>query len=264
MTIYIDIVLLINFIIDLLLLMTVSYVLKRKVSSNRLILGALTGTFSILSLFLKMNNIVLFIYKILLAVIICIVSFKYENIKYTLKNIMYFYVVSFLLGGFLYFINNQLSYKNTGLSFYKEKSGSLLFIIFLSPIILYLYYKQSKELKNNFNNYYNVNIYLKDNIINVNGYLDTGNKLVDPYLKKPVIILNKRKMIYDINEFKMILVPYQTVSEINLLKCIIVDKVEVVGLGYIKNALVGLIDDKININGVDLILNTKLLEDLNV
>lgn len=264
MTIYIDVVIVINFVIDLLLLMTVSYILKRNVSSNRLILGSMVGSLSVLLLFIKLNNITLFLLKLLISIFMIISTFKFNNLKYTLKNIIYLYIVSTFLGGVLYFINNQFIYKNNGLSFYKGNSSSYIFILCLSPIIMYLYYKQSKELKNNYNNYYKVNIYINKHIITVNGYLDTGNKLVDPYLKRPVILLNRKKMIYDISKLKKVLVPYQTVSECNMLTCIIVDKIVIDKLGSKNKVLVGLIDDYINIDNIDLILNTKLMEELNV
>lgn len=264
MTVYIDVVLIINFIIDLLLLMTVSYVLKRNVSSNRLIIGALSGSLSLLLLFLKLNNITLFLLKFFISIIMVICTFGFKNIKYTFKNMMYLYIISILLGGFLYFINNSFSYSNKGLFFYKGKSISYIFILCLSPIIMYLYYKQSKELKNNYNNYYKVDIFIKDSVITINGYLDTGNKLIDPYLKRPVILLNRKRMIDNIDDLKKVYVPYQTVSESNLLMCFIADKVVIDDLGYKEKVLVGLIDDYINIDNIDLILNTKLMEELNV
>lgn len=163
----------------------------------------------------------------------------------------------------MYYLNIEFSYKSIGLTFKRYNlSISYVFILLFSPIILYLYSKQLKELKNKFSNYYLVDIYLNNDVISVRAYLDTGNNLCDPYLKRPVIILNKRKIIYDINEFKMVLVPYKTISGNDILECIIASKVEIKGIGSKNNVLIGLSDNNINIDDVDLILNTKLLEDI--
>jgi len=265
MKVYIDLVLILNFLIDLIVLITTSYVLKRNVKSIRLILGALVGSLTTLFLFIKLSSVTLFLLKVVISILMTITTFSYRNIKYTLKNISYLYIVSIILGGFIYFLNIQFSYKNIGFIFRRYGlSINYIFILLFSPIILYLYSKQVKELKNNFSNYYKVDIHLNDYIIKVNAFLDTGNKLVDPYLKRPVIILNRKKIIYDINEFQMVLVPYKTITESKVLDCIIATKVVIKGIGSKNNVLVGLMDDNIKINGVDLILNTKLLEEINV
>lgn len=264
MKVYIDAVFLLNFIVDLLILITTSYILKRNIKSSRFILGGLIGSLTTFLLFFKINYIELFILKFFGCFLMTIATFSYRNIRYTLKNIIYIYIVSIILGGALYFFKDEL--KDTKLFFYLRKNNisfEYVFIIVFTPIILYLYSVQIRDFKNNYSNYYKVNIYLNNYVINVNAYLDTGNKLVDHYLKRPIIILNKKKMIYDINEFQMVLVPYKTISETNMLTCIIADKVEVLGLGCHKNTLIGIIDDNITIDGVDLILNTKLLEELN-
>lgn len=263
MAVYIDMVLVINFVIDLILLITVAYVLKREVSSKRFILGALFGSLTTLFLFFKLNSYELFLLKLLVSIFMCVITFDFKNIRYLLKNISYLYIVSIILGGFMYLLNIEFSYKTIGLTFKKYNlSIDYVFILIFSPIILYLYSKQVKELKLNYSNYYTVNIYLKDIIIPVKAYLDTGNTLCDPYLKRPIIILNKRKMIYDINEFKMILVPYKTISGTAMLECITANKIEIKGVGSRNNVLIGLSNNNINIDDVDLILNTKLMEEI--
>lgn len=263
MKVYIDLVLVLNFTFDLLLLMTVSCVLKRNVKNYKLILGALIGSLSTLLLFVNLNSVELFIFKIVLSIFMTIAAFNYRDIRYTLKNLSYLYIVSIILGGFLYFLNINFSYKHNGLVFYNNGlSINFIFLLIISPIVLKFYEKQAKELRNNYSNYYKVDIYLNNYMIKTNAYLDTGNKLVDPYLKRPVLILNKKKMIYDINEFKMVLVPFKTISDSGLLKCVIADYIKIKGVGKKNNVLIGISNEEIKINGIDLILNTKIMEDI--
>lgn len=262
MKIYLDLVLILNFIFDFLLLTAVSTFLRRNVLLTRLIVGAFIGSVSIFTLFLNVNSFELFLIKLLISIIMCLITFNYRNLKYTLKNMFYLYTTSMILGGFLYFLNIEFSYKQVGLVFYHNGlSINVIVLIILSPVILYFYSKQIKELKNNYSNYYKVKIKMDKHIINCNGFLDTGNKLEDPYFHKPVIILDKRKIVFDINEFEMILVPITTANGTSIMKCFKAEYIDIEGIGIKNNLLIGVMEEKIRIDGVDVILNTKLLEE---
>ena len=97
MVIYIDLVFLINFILDYLLLLTVNVALKRYARLYKLILGALFGSISLLSLFIPLNSVTLSLLKLFMAIIMSLISFGYKNIKYTLYNILYLYMNHFWL-----------------------------------------------------------------------------------------------------------------------------------------------------------------------
>lgn len=264
MKIYVDLVLLLNFAFDFLLLLTVSLILKRNISINRIIIGAFIGSLSILFLFTKITSIQLFLYKIIISIAMTIATFNYKNVKYTLKNLIYLYTTSIILGGFLYYLNIEFSYKQIGIAFInKGLSINVAILLITSPLILYLYIKQGLHLKYNYKNYFKVDIHLKNQIIKCNGYMDTGNRLVDPYLKKPVILLDKRKKITDISNYHSIYVPYQTISETNIIKCIKAEYVDIKGIGKKENVLIGILNKKLHIDGIDVILNNMLMEEQN-
>ena len=135
---------------------------------------------------------------------------------------------------------------------------NIIILIILAPILSYIYIKSIINFKNNYSNYYKVDIYIDDiEIITVTAFLDTGNKLIDPYKHRPIIIINKS--LIDTSNKKILLVPYNTINTNDLLKCIIPKKIFIYNVGYKTNFLIGLMDE-INIDGVDCILNTKLLE----
>lgn len=258
MKIYIDLVLFLNFAFDFILLLSVSTILKRNANINRIITGSFIGSLSILLLFININNVTLFIFKLIISVLMIITSFGYKNVRYFIKNMTFFYMSSIVLGGFLYLLNIQFSYKNEGLVFYHNGlSINFIMLIILSPIIIYIYIKQCKSLKHNYNNYYKIDIHYKNETKKINSFLDTGNKLVTPYNKSPVILVNK-KIFHNIDE-NYIYVPFSTVNNTGILKCIKVDKIIIEGVGIRKNVIVGL-TDSIKIDDVDCILNTKLLE----
>ena len=257
MKIYLDLIMILNFFIDFLLLMSVSIVLKRNIKVISIMKGAFVGGISIILLFFNISSLVLFIFKVLISILMTIITFKYRSIKYTLINILYLYMSSIVLGGFLYLLNLEFSYKHIGIIFYNNGlSINFIVLLVLSPIILYIYIKETKLLRYNYSNYYNVEIYLNNKKYKYIGYMDTGNVLTDALTKKSVVLIDKRKILFNIKEFRLI--PYTSIGGGNMIKVIKIDKLIFNSKEY-KNILLGLID-KISIDGVDVILNRKLLE----
>ncbi len=249
MIIYVDGLFFLNFFFDFLLLLTTSIILKRNIKIFRVILGAFIGSLSILVLFFKVGGFELFLIKIYLAFLMCIVCFGYKNIKYFLINFFSFYMVSIVLGGFLYYLNLEFSYKHEGLVFFhKGVSVNIIFLVIFTPIILYVYIKQMKMYKHRISNLYKVNVYIGRKVLNLNGYLDTGNTLV--FKGRPVIITN----IDNSFKNKKYLVPYTTVDGVSLLSCIKVRRVEVIGIGDFENIYLGF-SKNMNLSGVEILLN---------
>ena len=171
MKIYLDLIFLINIWFDFLILLCVSILLKRNIKLKRIFLGSLFGSLTFLIIFLNLNNYVLIIYKIIISIFMSIITFSYKDLKYTISNISYFYLVS----------NNSLIIKNNLFNY--------LILIIISPIIIYIYINQTRKLKDNYSNYHKVDILYKDKLYHLNGYLDTGNNLVDPYKKRKMILV---------------------------------------------------------------------------
>ncbi len=257
MTVYLDLVFILNFLIDLLLLITTTIVLKRRVKIKRLILGAIFGSISLLFLFIKTTTLLLFFFKIIIAIIMVLIVFGYKGIRYTLNNILYLYLISIIYGGFLYFLKIEFAYKNNGLIFYNNGlSLNFIIILLISPLILYFYLKSNRKIKQHYSNYYEISIYINNEKKNLTAYLDTGNNLYDPYLKRPIILVNPH--LFNLKNKKFIMTPYHDVSSHGLLKCYKPDKI-VVENRTITNVLIATLENKINIDGVDCILHKDLI-----
>lgn len=256
--IYLDLLFLINFGFDFLLLLVVSILLRRSTSIKRILFGAFVGGISIFTLFLPMNSITLFLFKIGISVLMLLSTFGYRNRRYFFRNFFYLYTASILLGGFLYFLNVQFSYDQEGLVFFhKGLSINVVFLIIFSPVILYTYVKQGLHLKQNYSCYYKVKLYRQENILEVTAFLDTGNTLVDPYLGRPIILMNEKNWK---TEEEFFFVPIHTVGETSLLKCVRLEKIEIVGVGERKNVVLGLTKEPIRMEGIDVLLQKQLLE----
>lgn len=258
MKIYLDLIMILNFALDFILLLSVSLILKRNIKITRIMLGAFIGGISILLLFMNINSIMLFLLKVLISIVMILTTFGYRNIKYTLTNLLYLYMSSVILGGFLYLLNLEFSYKHVGIIFYNNGlSVNFIFLIIFSPIILYIYIKQTKNLRYNYSNYYNIEIFVRKKKYKYTAYMDTGNVLVDTLTNKKIVLIDKRKLLFNIKEFRLI--PYMSVGGSNMIKVIKIDKLVFDSKEY-SDVLLGIMD-KISLDGVDVILNRKLLEE---
>ncbi len=263
MKVYIDLVLFLNFAFDFILLLTVSIILKRNVNLKRITLGSIIGSLTIIVLFIPFTTLSLFLLKILLSILIVTVTYGIKDLKFILTNLFYFYITSIILGGFLYYLNIEFSYKNIGMVFYHKGMGiNYIFLLIASPIVLYIYTKEMKKLKEYNSLNYKVDVYVtSDKVVRLNGFLDTGNTLLEPYKKRKVVVAYSKELESLINEKNIILVPFESINGKGLLKCIKVDKLYIEGIGIKKDVVVGLSKEKIKKNGINCILNYLLLEE---
>ncbi len=247
MVIYIDILILVNFLFDFLLLLTVNIALKRYTKIFRLLLASLFGEITLISLFIQASPVFLSLLKIGMSIIMCLIAFKYQNIIYTFYNILYLWMLSIILGGFVYyFMIEEINY---------------LLIIFIAPFILYLFIKSLKALKKVKNYYYQVEIVIDNITVKTTGFLDTGNHLIDPITKKPIILLNKKKIKSEVLIRSPMYVPYNALNYHGLLECIKPKYIKV-GDKIFKNYLVGLSTKDFHLNGANCLLHGKMEDKL--
>lgn len=252
--IYIDLVIVINFIIDILLLISVDLLLKRRAKFKRIVIASLLGSLSTLLLFYITSSIILLLFKLLISIFMVIISFKYESFNQFKDNIVWLYIISIILGGSIYLLNNQIALINNGLVFSGSGFKINLFILsIISPIIVFKYIKYQKNFKNTYSETYDVNIYYKGTKVTSTGFLDTGNKLKDPYFGRPIILVNKELIKKEVNTFY---VPYNTVNKEGLLEVFKPDKV-IINEKINRRILIGLSD--VNLNGIKIILNMEVI-----
>ena len=249
MTIYLDLLFLLNFIYDLLLLLTVSVTLKRNTKFKRILLGSSFGAISTFIILIPINKYLLLILKILTSVIMLIITYSFKNIKYFLNNLLYLYMTSVILAGFLYFL--KLEFNNL----------SYLISLSIAPLILYLYVREQKKLKEIVNYYKKVIVTFKNNkTLSLNGFIDSGNKLKDPITGKYIILVNKKtlKGIYNIRS--PMYVPIKTINNKSLLPCISIKNIIIDNKTY-NNYLLGISDTFNGFDNINCLLNYHLLED---
>lgn len=217
MIVYLDLVFLINFIMDFYILSGVKFLLRLDTKLYKIILGSLIGSLSIFILFFKLSSLTLNLIKITISILMILVSFGKSKF---FNRLFYLYVVSIVLGGSLYLINDSLGFEVDSFIFVNNGySINIIILLIVSPFIIFLYVKEFLKLKKKLNTTYNVIIKFKNKELNVEGFLDTGNKLIDPYFKRPIILVNKK--LINIRGRKIIYVPFESLNNNGLLKCII-------------------------------------------
>lgn len=201
MVAYLDLIILLNWFFDCLLLYWSSLLIKRKVSLIRIAFGGAIGALFIaisFTSFYTLTNSVLA--KLVVSLIMIFITFGYKRMKVYAKACLTFYFVTFLTGGILIGIHFLFSYQLIGGNmsyFYMTKSFgdpiSWMFVIFGFPIT-WMYSKKvfaDMEVTQAFNQgIVTVVIKIKDQVIQCNGLIDTGNQLYEPLTNIPVMILS--------------------------------------------------------------------------
>lgn len=215
MVIYLDVVLIENFIIDLFLLKSTSKVLRINCITKRLFLAALLGSiYTVTMVISDLRFLSIMPFQILMAFIIICVLFKDVGVKVRLKATGIFILLSAMLSGLCLFLSLSSNYSFTIGFNLKE---STLKNIILSLMILYLVcdrvigYLRERTFINNF--IYDVEIEFSNFKYNLRAFLDTGNELREPLTNLPCILVEE-KYIENCKEEeeKMYLIPYSAVG----------------------------------------------------
>lgn len=196
--VYPDVIFVLNFIIDFILLYIVKKVNRKRSSLLRLILAATIGaSFTVLLSVFPWWNILL---KFLLMNVVCMVLMilaafgKCKKADFV-KQVIVLYLITYFAGGLL---NSIYYYTNFRYDLLKLKDGIIIsniswkyviiMIMFLIPavsLILWLfrwYHSNTPET-------YEVELEMEDRSICTRGLMDTGNCLHDPILHKPVMVM---------------------------------------------------------------------------
>ena len=202
MTIYIDVVLIENLIMNYIILLATGVILKNKIKHIRLIIAGLIGAiYSILTYVITIGIYSNFFFKLLLSVMMIYVAFNPQNVKKMWKALISFYLTSFVFGGaafaLIYIVKPQEILMRNGLFLgtYPLKNVLLAGIIGFLIIITTFKIVKTKITKKDI--YKEIKIYIDEKVIKINAMLDTGNMLKEPITGVPVIIVEK-SILYEL------------------------------------------------------------------
>ena len=199
MTIYLDVVLLENICMNYIILFATAYIMKLKRKHIRIFLSSLLGAVYSVVYYLEILPIYSnFIMKMLLSVGMVYIAYKSETIKGLVKQLIIFYLTSFVFGGcafaLLYFVRPQDIFMKNGvyIGTYPLKIALLGGII--GFIITYIAFQVVKTKLREKDMIYTIQIKLKEKEISIKAMLDTGNLLKEPITGMPVIVVEKEEL----------------------------------------------------------------------
>ena len=201
MTIYIDVVLIENLIMNYIILFATAIVLKLKIKHIRLILASLIGAvYSILSYMSLLEIYSSIILKIILSIIIVYVAFYPPKVNQLWKDLLIFYLTSFVFGGaafsLIYIIKPQEILMKNGLFLGIYPLKTIILGAILAFIIIITAFKIVKSKISKKDMICEIEIKLNEQEIKTKAMIDTGNLLKDPLTNTPVIVI-EHTLLYD-------------------------------------------------------------------
>ncbi len=213
--VYLDVLLIENFIVNLFLICITSDTMKIKLKVTNAILSAVFATSYVMVILIPKLNVFNAIYiKIPLVMVFMIIAFKKLDIGFILKSSAIYIIYSMILSGLCFFMGinniNIVESKNTLESFsYKYIIMSMMILyIFINRIINFI---KDRYVVDNL--IYSVEIFYKGKVKSFKGFLDTGNELREPATDLPVIIV-ERGALGDITleDKERYMIPYEVVN----------------------------------------------------
>lgn len=237
---YIDIVFLVNFFMDILVLTIVRILMKRKMFALRMILSGCIGAvwaciaavYPVMPVWLEALVTYLIIGGLMVKV-----GLNTKGLRELVKGLLGFYLAAVTLGGTMYAL---YQYTNTG--YYVEQfirgdkmSGMplMIFILLTAGAVFgcrYLWINLL-EVRRQKQNLYEVTLTNGVSTVKTVGLLDTGNHLYEPVSHRPVHVVSKEIWDRFYQEgLPVLLIPYHTIGTSDgMMPGIFLDSMEITG-----------------------------------
>ena len=128
MKMYFEFIFLLNFMLDFMILYGTKRLLKINKANYRILLGGLFGSITTSIIFIDIDTMLLFFLKIIISIFMIFISFGSFNF---FQKIFYFYVISLLIGGFIYCFDLNNNYYI-----------HIIFLIVSSLFIVFIFVKE--------------------------------------------------------------------------------------------------------------------------
>lgn len=254
---YVDVLFLVNFMMDYLLLLLVRKMLRCESSHWTICMGAVLGSFLtclVIVLPVPYGVLKFIMFHGIVNTGMILVGLKIKDIRSFAKAWILLYVGGFLLGGVMQAFGQYV------------KIGSLFFFIavgayyVVSGIWSFIVCMQRVEQYR-----CNVELYMGDERCQIQGLIDTGNSLQDPVTDEPVNILDRataRQFFGSQKAERIRYIPYHTIGkQEGILPIIRIDKMCVKGekTQWIQAPVIGISEEKLSAEGeYQMILNPNI------
>lgn len=202
MTIYMDIIIVENLVMNYIILYATGLISRCKISYLRIFFASLIGAIYVVGQYISNLDIYsnLFI-KLALSIIIILVAFNPQNMKNMCKQLVLFYLTTFTFGGvatyLIYVLKPQELIVKNGM----YVGTYVLKVIFIGAIfgtiILIVAFKFAKNKITKSDMLCKIKIKINEKETILNAMVDTGNMLKEPLTGNPVVVVEKTSL-YDL------------------------------------------------------------------
>lgn len=225
MTVYVDVLFVLNFFITYLLLMLTKALTKSVSKTPRILAGAFIGGIYSLVIFVPSLNALMTVFgRIFISFLIVLVCFGFKRFGIYLKAVICFYFSNLIFLGIILALWLAVRPKgiiiNNDVIYFDIPARILLVLALISYIIstivikLYNQTISKKEI-------YSLTIIKDDLQSHFYAFADSGNRLVEPFSGYPVIIADEKKLCVNTER----IIPYNTVGGEGMLKAFKPDKI---------------------------------------
>lgn len=194
--VYVDILFIINFITDYILLSITSLFIKKKQSVVKACLASVFGAvYATFIFFMPLGIVFVYLFSAAVSVVMVAITYGVKNVAFLLKNLAVFYLVSFVLSGTAFAVvflegryGNINFVINSGILYADINAYTVLtvFTVSLTTIHLSAGYIKKQRIKSSY--LYNITIEKNGKSITDTALFDTGNFLRDPVSQCGVLI----------------------------------------------------------------------------
>lgn len=228
MEIYVDVIIMENFIINLFLLLLTFRLLRFQYKNAGIYIASLIGALYTLVIFMDVKFLTSLIFKVFVAIVMISITIDTRKIINILKATITFFIMSFILCGVCFGMvvmqNNYVLGEEFSISNYSIKWLLLSLMILYIVIVRFYDYLKERALIKNF--IYDIYINVGGKILTLKAFLDTGNELRETVSNLPCIIIEDKYLEdIEVKEEDKYVINYNTITEKGKLKGFKGDKI---------------------------------------
>lgn len=228
--IYIDVLFLINFIMDSILLTVTSRISGKSPTPARIVLGGLLGGIYGASVFFApLSFLSAGTVKLVFSAVLIFVVFGKSSAKEFVRILVSFYLSAFLLGGALasvFYFSGRPGIMSNGIYYFPLSFSRLVLVALPLGITLAFYYNKIRGRLTGHGKYCTVTLHMGNNKLTAEGIIDTGCSLVDPYCRRPAVIIDPvmaEKLLCGLSP-PLRLIPFSTIDSNGFMKAFTPDR----------------------------------------
>lgn len=218
MIVYVDVLVLVNFIVNLFILHVTVQTLRKRVKLAWMCVSSFVGSLYVLTvLYPGLKYLTYFPFKILILIAMILIAFREKNILLNIKASLIFLLYSILLAGMCLFIqmnsSKDMSFNVIITNFPYEKLLLSVMVIYILIYRIMIFIGDRKKMSTLI---YTIDIINKNYKKTIKAFLDTGNELREPATNLPVLIV-ERDILSEImlEKNNTYLIPYTVVNGTN-------------------------------------------------